>query len=244
MLALAACFRDAPESADITEAERAAFVIPADSSLTTGQVEHYLRTTSLQLALLEAELPGALVSLAEADSTRRRASDGERSRLPTRTRVWGDLVDRALVRTARRLGHNPAEIAYVRERIAWVGSQLRSRQALATSGQSAELMRQQVELLRGQPGVSQAQMDAMLQAAERSEALEQQPPPRAFLQNMETLRRARPGLDETDWARIAAAAEGVGLSTLGDLPPDEAENALGELRRMHEATVENRPPGP
>jgi hypothetical protein len=246
-VAIGACTRDrAAESDEPTPAERADFSAPADSSLTPEQVDRYLRTSLRQFEVLKAEAPAvrerlaAVPERARPDSTR---PGGARPK--SRQALWGDFVDGAFVRSARQLGYNPAELWYVRTRMAIVSGHLLGAEAHASSDASAALFRQQAEAMRGAPGVSPAQIQAMLQAAARAEQQQAPPPPAPKVaQNLEALRRARGSLSDSAWRRVAAVAAGIGMSDLGSIPAGEAEQRLGGFRDLYQEALENRePPG-
>ena len=245
-LAFGACGRDRAEAPDQpTAAERAAFRAPADSSLTPQQVERYLRTTLRQFELLRAEGPEVRERLAAAPQ-RPQALSGQRpgARPKSRQALWGDFVDAAFVRAARRLGYNPAELWFVRARMSAVSGHLLAAEAQASSGQTAALFRQQAEAMRGTPGVTPAQIDGMLKAAEQAEQQGARPTPPRLAQNLEALRRARGNLSDPAWRRIAGVAAGIGLSDLGTLPQAEAERRLNAFRELYRHALENREPPP
>jgi hypothetical protein len=113
----------------------------------------------------------------------------------------------------------------------------------ASRGQAVGLLRQQAEAMRGTPGVTQAQIDAMLKAAEQAEG---QPAsaatPPHLAQNLDALRRARPNLSPAAWARVAAVASATGLSELGAVSDANAGRALDEIRELYTHAVENQEP--
>jgi hypothetical protein len=207
-------------------------------------VDQYLRTSLAQLELLRAESPAARERMARAASERAQAAPGapkgKRPRSPQA--VWGDFVDETFVRSARKLGYRPAELLYVRERLAQVSGHLLAAKAHAFNDQGAALMRQQVELMRGTPGVSEAQLQSMLQAAERAEQQAPQPTPPRLAQNLGALRQAHAAVSDSAWGRIAAVAAGVEVSELGQLPEAEAGRRLDALRELYVGALENRKP--
>lgn len=206
--------------------------MPSDSALTPGQIEQYLRTTAAQLAIIRAEAPVARERMAAARGDRKAAAPGAK-RPKSPQAIWGDFVDAAYVRSARKLGYNPAELWYVRHRMSLAGGHLVAGQLQGSKHQVAGLFRQQAEAMRSTPGVAQAQIDAMIHAAEQAER--QQPPrsaPPRLAQNLDALRRARGGLSEATWSRIASVAAGTGLSDLGTIPEAHAARRLDELTRL------------
>ena len=247
-LALGACSRDRPaESDEPTQAERAAFAAPADSSLTAAQVDRYLRTALRQFEMLETEAPAMRERLAAAPERAPAAPGQPKGRRPkSRQALWGDFVDATFVRSARALGYNPAELWYVRKRLSIVSGHLMAAEAHASSDESAALFRQQAEAMRGAPGVDPAQIEAMLRAAERAEQVEQQsrPTPPRVAQNLEALRRARGALSPAAWRRVAGVAAGIGMSDLGRIPEAEARQRLQGFRMLYRRALENREPPP
>lgn len=246
-LALGACSRDRAAGPDEpTHAEHAAFSAPADSSLTPQQVDRYLRTTVQQLERLRAEGPAVRERLVAAPGPPAQAQPGQppAPRPKSRQALWGDFVDAAFVRAARKLGYNPAELWFVRARMSAVSGHLLAAEAQASSGQAAALFRQQAESMRGIPGVTPAQIDAMLQAAERAEQQQTRPTPPRVAQNLEALARARGNLSESAWRRIAGVASGIGVSDLGVLPQPQAEARIDRFLDLYRHAVENREPPP
>jgi hypothetical protein len=227
----------------VTAAERAAFQAPADTSVSVDEVEMYLRTALTQIDLLRAEAPAAHARVAAA--RRARAAEGSphpgTRRSPSPEAVWGDFVDETFVRAARKQGYNPAELWYVRDGISSVGGYLLASRMHASKDQAASLFRQQAEAMRGMPGVTPAQIETMLRAAEQAERQTEAPVPAHVTRNVATLRRAR-ALTPATWGRIAGFAAGAGLSDLGALPEADAARRLDELEKLHRAALENREP--
>ncbi|HEU0298226.1 MAG TPA: hypothetical protein VFR37_02205 [Longimicrobium sp.] len=242
----AACSRDRAAGPDeVTKTEHAAFAPPADSSLTPRQVDRYLRTTLAQLELVQAEAPAVRARLATVRRPPPPAPGAPKGARPkSRQALWGDFVDAAFVRSARKLGYNPAELWYVRHRISAVGGHLMAAELHSSRDQAAALFRQQAEAMRGAPGVTQAQIDAMLQAAAQAERQAAPPASPRLVQNLGALRRARNALDDEAWGRIASVAAGAGLSDLGDVPEAELARRLDELRELHQDAVSNHSPLP
>ncbi len=243
LLTLAACARDrGADPGELTAAERAAFTAPADSTLTTEQVHRYLRTSLAQLELLRDEVPAVRDRLAAVQRAPRPDPDSPRGARPkTRQALWGDFVDATFVRAARELGYRPAELLYVRGRIAAVGGQLMATEMHGSRDEAAALFRQQAEAMRGTPGVSQAQIDAMLKAAAQAERQAAAPVRPRVAQNLGVLRRSNGSVSDADWARIAGVAAGVGMSDLGAVPQAEADRRLDEFRRLYRAALDGSP---
>jgi hypothetical protein len=242
---IGACSRDrAPEPGEITSADSAAFTAPADSSLTVAQVDHYLRTTLAQFNILRAEAPAMRERLAAAQRAREQAAPTTpRSARPrSRQALWSDYVDAAFVRAARRLRYNPAELWYVRERMAAVSGHLLAGEMYASSDEGAALLRQQAGSMRGTPGVAEVQIEAMLRAADQAEQQTARPPAPRLVQNLAVLRQARGSVSDSTWRRVAGIAAGIGLSDLTEIPEEEAVRRLGEFRRLYVEVLENREP--
>lgn len=224
----------------MTDAERAAFTAPADSSLTPGQVDQYLRTALGQFRLLEADGPAMRKQLGGVQQPAAPSAKGARPRSPGA--LWGSFVDATYVRSARKLRYNAAELLYVRRRVTEVAGHLQAGSQVVSSDQAAALYRQQAEAMRGAPGVSQAHIDAMLKAAEQAEGQQKAPAtsPRVA-QNLATLRRARANVSDVTWRRVTSVAAG-GLRDLRNAPDAEARRDLDELRQLYEHALANREP--
>jgi hypothetical protein len=226
--------------------ELAAFTAPADSILTGRQVDQYLRTAAAQFDLIRTEGPAVRAALdtVRRERTRPPAGGAKAPRPKSRQALWSDFVDAAFVRAARGLRYSPAELLYVRARISAVNGYRLASGMHASRDQAAALFRQQAEAMRGAPGVSQAQVDAMLRAAEQAE--QQAPPPvdPRLVRNLEVLRQGRTGLDDVKWDRITAVAAGVELGGLGDAPAAEFTRRVEELRQLHQEALESRDGGP
>lgn len=237
-----ACFRDRDADAhEISAAERAAFTAPADSTLTAEQVERYLRTMVAQFELIAAEAPSMRRQIAAGEDSAQAAQAGARRDSPTKR--WSDFLAATYVRAARRADANPAEMEYVGDRMRQVSGYLSARQAQASGGQMAELLRQQAEALRTHPDVPPEQIRQMLQAAEASERQTVQPAPPSLQQNLDVLRRTRGNVTDAMWLRIAGVSGGVGLMALGDMADTTASGAvarLAELRELYTHALENR----
>jgi hypothetical protein len=245
VFAATACFRDrASDAGAPTEAEHTAFALPADSSLTAKQVDQYLRTTLAHFDMLQAEFP-AMRNRVAAARQRPAAAPPGRPRPKSASSLWNDEVEAAYVRSARKLGYNPAELVYVRNRMSDVAGHLQAGDVQISTGDAAALLRQQAEAMRGTPGVAQADIDRMLKAADQAET-QRVPPakPRRLVQNLAALRQARGRLSEAAWARVARVAAGDGVSELGPVPEEQVGRTLDELRRLYRDALANREPPP
>lgn len=238
-----ACSRDrSGGEGTVAEAEHAAFAAPPDSTLTPAQVERYLRASLAHFELLQAEGPALRRRLAAMQAEQERpaaaAPDSASPRAPRE--LWSELVDEAYVRAARKLGYNPAELWYVRDRMAKVAGHLLAREAQLPAQEAAAHLRSQAEAMRGVPGVTRAQLDAMLEAADRAEAQQAPAPvPPRLAQNVRAVIEARGALSPAAWGRVAAVAAGLGVDDLGEMPEPRAAAKLTELREMYRHALES-----
>lgn len=239
---------DQRSEGSVTESERTAFTPPADSSLTPQQVEAYLRTSLTQFDLIRSEAPKLHQQVAEMEE--RGKSGGLISGLRNAAEGigamshWADLVGGSYVRSARTLKYNPAEMEYVRERMAAVSGYLMTKPMQDAGKQMAQQLRQQAEAMRGQAGVDQAQIDQMLQsAAEMEKSASESGVSPAIQQNLNTLKAARGNVTEAAWTQIGFAGGGMGLMALGGLgdPTDTATvRKLNEFRTLYTDALNNR----
>jgi hypothetical protein len=239
---------DQKSEAGVTEAERSAFTPPADSSLTPQQVDAYLRTSLLQFDLIRAEAPSLH---RQAQAMEERAKDGGLiSGLRNAAQGigamahWADLVGGSYVRSARTLKHNPAEMEYVRERMAAVSAYLMVKPMQDMAKQSADQLRQQANAMKGQEGVTDEQVQAMLQQADQMEqnASDSNASP-ALRQNLEAVHRARANVTDAMWTQIGLAGGGMGLLALTGLgdPQDTATvNKLNQFRQLYTDALANK----
>jgi len=239
---------DQKSEATVTEAEQNAFKAPADSSLTPQQVEAYLRTSLTQFDLIRSEAPALHQQVAEME--KRGKSGGLISGLRNAAEGigamshWADLVGGSYVRSARTLKYNPAEMEYVRERMAAISGYLMTKPMQDMGKQAAQQMRQQAEAMRGQQGVDQSQVDALLQQAAEMEknASEDNVSP-AIRQNLDALHHARGNVTDAAWTQIGFASGGMGLMALSGLgdPTDTATvRKLNEFRGLYTDALNNR----
>jgi hypothetical protein len=231
---------DQKTSVAVTDQERDAFKVPADSSLTPDQVDHYLRTSLTQFDLIRAEAPALHRQVAEMNE--RAKSGGVLSGLRNAAEGmnaiahWGDMVGGSYVRSARTLHYNPAEMEYVRERMGALGLYYMTAQ----TGNMAAQFRQQAEQLKGQPG-SEASVQALLQQAAEIEKNTRPSP--ALQQNLEALRKARPNVTDPMWQQIGFAGGGMGLvalTGLGDPADTATTRKLNEFRQVYTDALNNR----
>ena len=240
---------DAKSEAMPTDRERSSFRAPADSVLTPDQVAAYLRTSLLQFDLLRSESKGMHDRLAKIEERDRKGgliaglrnvADGVS--LATSA---ADLVGGSYVRSARTLGYNPAELEWVRERMAEVSLYMAMRPMHESVVSQARTLREQAETYRGQEGFDDATIRQMVQSADEMEASarREMEAARAVARNVEVLHRARPEVTDHMWAAVALASGTGGLMALGGLsnPEDaKAQQQLDEWRRIHTDALENR----
>jgi hypothetical protein len=148
------------------------------------------------------------------------------------------------VRSARTLKYNPAEMEYVRERMGLVSTYLMTRPMQAYGKQAAQQLRQAAEAMKGQPGVTQEQIDQMLRNAADAEknASESSVSP-AIRQNLDALRHARGNVTEPAWQQIGFASGGMGilaLTGLGDPADTATMHKLNDFRQLYTDALANR----
>jgi len=232
---------DQKSAATVTDAEREAFKAPADSSLTPEQIDHYLRTSLTQFDVIRAEAPALHQQVAEME--KRGKDGGVLSGLRNVAEGfgamahWGDLIGGSYVRSARTLHYNPAEMEYVRERMMAVSGHLMSK-PMQSMGAA---LRQQAEAMKGQPGITQEQIDGMLKQADDMDA--QTKPSPALQQNLNALKQARSNVTDAMWTQIGFATGGMGLlamSNLGDPADTASTHKLNEFRTLYTDALNNR----
>ena len=238
----------------VTEEELAAFRAPSDSALSEAQLTAFLRTSLLQYDLIRQERAGLAERLATMEE---REQEGgmlnQLNNLATAGQTMfqlGDLVGGSYVRAARTLGHNPAEMEWVRERMGEVSGHLMMKPMLEQSLASAAEFRTQAEQLRAQAASAgdgaellTQQADQMLEMAVQMEANAQQAAPGAVGRNIDLLARARPAVTEEMWSAVGFAAGAQGLlllSGLDDPNSTEVERKLDEFRDVYQGALENR----
>lgn len=222
---------DAKSAATVTEEELASFKAPADSVLTPEQVDRYLKTTLLQFDLVRKEAEGmhAKVKQMEARAQEggfiaglRNAADAGGLALG-----WVDVVGGSYVRSARTLGYNPAEMEWVRERMAEVSGYLVMKPML----EQAEQVAVQLDSATAAAGGAAMQAGAAEAAA------------RSVLANAEVLRKARPAVSDSTWQMVGVTGSTglVALAGLADPSDQEAVQGLNELRRLYTSVLANKP---
>lgn len=232
---------DQKSSATVTDAEREAFKAPADSSLTPEQVDHYLRTSLTQFDLIRAEAPALHQQVAEMD---KRSKDGgvlsglrNVAEGMSAMSHWADLIGGSYVRSARTLHYNPAEMEYVRERMAALSGYYMTAQV----GTMSQALRQQAEAMKNQPGVSQEDINNLLKQADDMD--KNAAPSPAIQQNLNALKQARPNVTKAMWQQIGLAGGGMGLlalSGLGDPADTATARKLNEFRTVYTDALNNR----
>ncbi|HEU0053771.1 MAG TPA: hypothetical protein VFQ39_11355, partial [Longimicrobium sp.] len=240
---------DQSTSVTVTEKEQNAFTAPADSILTTAQVEAYLKTSLTQFDLIRSEAPRIHQKAQEMEkraqnggvlSGLRNAAEG----LQTMAQA-GDLIGGSYVRSARTLGYNPAEMEWVRERMGEVSGYLAMRPMMEAAVQQSRQLKEQAQQYRGQPGFTDEQVNQMIQQAEEMEknAAEQQNIARAVQRNYEVLQKARPNVTDAMWTTVAFAGGAGGwaaLTGLSDPADTSAQNKLNEFRTVYTDVLANR----
>jgi len=248
-IAVAAEDVDQEQSATISEKELAAFQAPADSSLTPQQVEAYIKTSLLQFDLIRAEAPKIHEKVKAMEerakdgglmSGLRNAAEGVGAMAQA-----GDLVGGSFVRSARTLGHNPAEMEYVRERMGEISAYLMTRPMIEGQVAMARQMKQQAEAYRGQAGFSEAQIAEMIKQAEEMErsARENAGVARSVAANHKVLQQFRSNVTDQMWLGLgfAGGASGLmGLSGLADPADAEAQKKLTEFRQLFTDALGNK----
>ena len=267
VLLAAACGGDAPQeqsqaenaaqvdqqsSATATEKEVASFNAPADSVLTEAQVQAFLKTTLVQFDLIRQEMPQYHQKLAQMNERAEKNKDGLVAGLRNLTDAtslvagWSDLVVGSFARSARSQGYNPAEMEWVRERMAEVSTALAMKPMHEAQISMAASSRQQAQQYRGQAGFDEASIQEMLRNADQMEkdAREQMSGgSRALARNLEILHRARPNVTDHMWTWVALAggASGlVGLSGLTDPNDTTAVRTMNEWRRIYTDALANQ----
>jgi hypothetical protein len=240
---------DQKSSATATEREVASFKAPADSVLTPEQVQAFLRTTLVQFDLIRSEAPQYHAKVAQMEKR------GEKGGLVAGLRNaadagsllvgFGDLIGGSYVRSARSQGLNPAEMEWVRERMAEVSMYMAMRPMYEAAASQAKSMREQAESYRGQPGFDDASIAEMLKGADEMEksAREQMQASAAVTRNVEVLHRARPAVTDHMWTAVALVggpAGLLGLNGLADPNDTTAQRQLSEWRRIYTDALANK----
>lgn len=266
VLALAACGGDGnaeakPEDVDmdtpiaVTDEEQARFEAPADSVLTPAQVEAYLKTSLLQFDLVRRESAGIHARVSEMEEREKQggALSGLRNMVAAGQTLYqmGDMLGGSYVRSARTLGHNPAEMEWVRERMVEVAGYVAMKPMYEAAAKSAAELRAQAEEMRrlragGQEtGYGEDDIRQMIASADRMEAdaKAQMEAARAVRANLEVLHRFRPAVTDPMWGTVGFAGGTAGLVTLTGLgsPQDaESQRKFDEFRRVYEDALANR----
>lgn len=242
---------DQKSSGTATERELASFTAPADSVLTPRQVEAFLRTTLVQFDLVRQEAPQYHAKVAQMEQRAEKSNGGLVAGLRNMADAggvivgFGDLIGGSYVRSARSLGYNPAEMEWVRERMAEVSMALAMQPMYEAAAQQAQSMRQMAESYRGQPGFTDEQVQEMLRNADETEksAREQMAGSRAIGRNMEILRQARPNVTTNMWTAVALVGGPgglLGLTGLGDPTDTTSVRQMNEWRRIYTDALANK----
>ena len=238
---------DQKSAVTVTDAEREAFKAPADSSITPAQVEAYLKTSLLQFDLIRSEAPALHRQVQAMDDRAKKGGvlSGLRNAAEGISAMshWADLVGGSYVRSARTLKQNPAEMEYVRERMAAVSTYLMMRPMQDAARQQAQALRQQAQAMKGQPGIGQEQIDAMMQSANEMEQNAQTAASPALQQNVNAVHQARGNVTDPMWTQIGIAGGGMGLlalSGLGDPADTATVNKLNQFRQLYTDALANK----
>ena len=237
----------------ITEEETARFRAPADSVVTPAQVDAYLKTSLLQFDLMRKE--SARLHERVKGMEQREKEGGTLGQLQNMVTAGqtlvqvGDLVGGSYIRSARTLGHNPAEMEWVRERMTEVAGYVMMKPMYEAAARSAQDMRTQADQLQqqlaagGAAGFTEADIQQMRTSADQMTAGSgENGPSRAVLANLAVLSRAKPAVTESMWSAVGLAG-GSGLLALGGLsdPNDkEAQKKLDEFRQVYTDALHNR----
>ncbi len=238
----------------ITEEEAARFRAPADSVVTPAQVDAYLKTSLLQFDLMRKE--SARLHERVKGMEEREKEGGTLGQLQNMVAAGqtvvqvGDLLGGSYIRSARTLGHNPAEMEWVRQRMGEVAGYVMMKPMYEAAARSAQDMRTQADQLQqqlaagGAAGFTEADIQQMRTAADQMTAGGgEQGPSRAVLANVEVLRRAKPAVTESMWSAVGFAGGSSGilaLSGLSDPNDKEAQKKLDEFRQVFTDALENR----
>jgi ElaB/YqjD/DUF883 family membrane-anchored ribosome-binding protein len=247
---------DETTSATITESEYAAFSAPRDSVLTAAQVEAYLKASLLQFDLVRnhsqrlhdrvkemeqrGEQGGAIAGLRNLFDAGRTMAE------------FGDLIGGSYVRASRTLGYNPAEMEWVRERMAEVAFHLTLKPVQEASRQGAQGLREQAEQLRQQmaqsgdeaAGFTEEHIRGLLEMADQAEgSYADAEASRSVAASLAVLQRTRSNVTDPMWTTIGLAGGTAGLVALTGLsdPNDqEAQKKLDEFRQIFTDALDNR----
>jgi ElaB/YqjD/DUF883 family membrane-anchored ribosome-binding protein len=240
---------DQKSSATATEGELASFKEPADSVLTTEQVNAFLRTSLLQFDLIRQESGRYRQQAAQmaqrAEKDKGGVVSGFRNAVDATQWLasYGDLVLGSYTRAARSQGYNPAEMEWVRQRMGEVSGYMMLRPMYEASASAAATMRQQAEQYRGQPGFSDADVNEMLKNAdEREKQARESVASGAMARNLEVLHRARPNVTDHMWTAVSLAGGAglLGLTGLADPADTTAVRQLTEWRQVFTDALANK----
>lgn len=264
LIPLAACVGDSnaeagatPDDIDtesdptVTEEELAAFTPHADELLTEEQITNYLQTSLLQFDLIRKQSAGLHET---AEKIEERGEDGGlvaglRNLADAGRLVVGaaDLIGGSYVRSARTLGHNPAEMEWVRDRMIETASYITGLQLQEMSRSAIEQVREQAnDLKRRREGgedvyISAADIEQMFAQADEMEREFEAGQDQTGRANAELLRRVRPAVTEAMWMQLGWHGGGpfawAGLSNPQDTT---AQRQLDEYRRVFEDALANR----
>lgn len=236
----------------ITEKEAQAFKEPADSVLTEAQVTAYLKTSLLQFDLIRKQSAGLHEKAAEME--KREKKGGTLNQLRNLASAGGmmmqvgDMVGGSYIRSARTLGYNPAEMEWVRGRMAEIGGYMMMQPMREQAKLGAKQIREQAEQMKSQlasgaaSGFTAADIDNMLSSADEVEKNAETEVDRSVLANLAVLRKSRPAVTDAMWGAVGFAGGSMGLAALGLSDPNDADSQkkLDEFRRLYEDALANR----
>jgi hypothetical protein len=242
---------DPDQPAAVTERERQAFSEPAAGVLAAEQVEKYLKTSLLQFDLLHQHAE----SLHEGarrigERAERRGAAGGLMALVEGGR-WAaqavDVIGGSYVRSARTLGYNPAEMEWVRDRMAEAATHVAALAYQESSRQVVAQVREQARELEAMRAAgdfaifSEADIQQMFAGAEEMEReIESRVDPTAA-RNVEVLRAARPNVTDAMWLQVGWHGGGL-MSWAGFVDPQDelARRQHARFRQVFEDALANR----
>lgn len=237
----------------VTDEELAAFDAPADSVITAPQLDAYLKTSLLQFDLVrkESETLHEKVQEMEQRAEKGGALGALRNAASGASLMYqiSNTIGGSYIRAARTLGHNPAEMEWVRERMVDVSAYLAMKPMQEAAAAGVQQIEEQAEQLRVQleagdsAGYTAEDVDQMLASAEEMRAAMQTEGSQAVMDNIDLLREARPAVSEPMWTTIGFVGGAMGLAALaglGDPDDAEAQQKLDEFRRLFEDAINNR----
>ncbi len=242
----------------LTDDERAKFTAPTDSLLSGDQVTSYLKASLLQFDLIRKQSATWHQKAAEIEARQKEGGTlgGLRNAMEAGRLMmnFADVIGGSYIRASRTLGYNPAEMDWVRERMAEVGGYAAvTKPMMAAMKANQSQMQASIDDLRKQMAAAKAageeqvysdedieRMAANAQSASSEMATGTTP---AMLANLEVLHKTKPAGTDAMWGTVGIAGGAMGLMALGGLadPADtSATRKLTEFRRVYEDALANR----